>query len=988
MDGIKVLKEKYIPLIKEYMERACRYTYNHYIEFYNDSIVESKLGNDEYSDYMKAGATKDALITIEYFVKTRDTNQNIYISDKNPKGIMTAEFTIPIPIHGLFIIDGKVRAPLNYIDNARVCVRYGDNSLAINPNLSLYFDRNVISYPDPTDENPYNRKEQLIDDIHLIPHEYLVIPEEQGRRLYLQYSNLTKIPKELTKELYEQLRNRPNLNRDDIAFKQVISVYDALYYHLTHYATRATINSKSSHQFNKHLRYYPSGLQTAIRQFFKGQSDYLTGITHMTNVNPATYKTLANKLILEKYSNGGSGIIRPTDYNESLSILVDPSMTPDSQNVNRVNELNSTVDYDGFTTKIKVFNFKTKDFEKLELLTYLTTPILSSIDINWKTKEVRKLRNADDHYLLRFRNDRGISFYSDKLVFQDQPIIYADTPADDRLSVSTRMIPNVNFSDSVRISMGARMLNQAIEIAHPEEPLVGTGHKDFKDSSLFIKCPISGTITDITDSEIVIERIKEDGNKEYNHVRIPENLNAQYSIDVSFKINAKIGDRVEQGKTLIQPLGIKDDGTPILGANAFVAFANYKGWTYEDGAVISESFARKLTHTYILDVEHFIYDFDTLNGIVPLGTQVVSKDELLSVTRKKSPSAQVKGIIDIFAPEDSDLVMDYPANCVVPNNVYEAYVVDVNYTTGGAENQKAQKLLDDYRRGTRRVTLPFDYHYNRLEKETGDNNEKWAMKVTVRLVVRSKAIIGDKISNRYGSKGVITHIIPDNEMWRTKDGKVIDCILNPFAVISRKNVPQTMEASMTMLAEKVWNDMIKDRLDDIKHVRKTLERFRFDSYLDLKDGELIQKLTNDQKLYYITGCYGTITPAEIANMMKEVGLGDGRIDLYKADGKKLRQPVLCGYQYMIKLMFVASYMNKVTSDAYDMDESMVLGMGAEKDQGQSVEEMIFWGLQSHGALKAIDEFRSNAGRNSEFWLRAHCLAAGIDLSIQAEKDPE
>jgi hypothetical protein len=197
-----------------------------------------------------------------------------------------------------------------------------------------------------------------------------------------------------------------------------------------------------------------------------------------------------------------------------------------------------------------------------------------------------------------------------------------------------------------------------------------------------------------------------------------------------------------------------------------------------------------------------------------------------------------------------------------------------------------------------------------------------------------------------------------------------------------------MEAGMTLLAERVWNRWIKNHLDNPKVIREHLKHYRFDSYLELSDAELIAKLSKDQKLYYITGCYGSITPAEVAQLLKDADLGDGRIDLYKANGQKLRQPVVCGYQYMIKLMFLVSHMNKVTSDAFDMDESMVLGMGAEKDSGQSIEEMIFWGLQSHGALKAIDEFRSNAGRNSEFWLRAHCLAAGIDLSIQAEPDPD
>jgi len=987
MNGLNIIETKFVPIIKEYMERASKYAYNHYIDIKKTEVIESHFQNDEYADYMKAGLTKDAKVRITYQVKTRDTDQNIYVSEKNPEGNLYAEIVFPIPIHGLFIIDGKVRAPLNYVDNARECIRFGENSLMINPNLQLYFDRNVVAYPDPTEDNPYNKKEVSIGELHLVPHEYLVISPDQGKRLFIQYSELSEIPKVLDEKVFETLRMKPLLPRDHIAFKQIISVYDALYYHLTQPSTRYTINSKASSQFNKYLKYYSSGLQTAIRQYFKGQSDYLNGISNMSNTNPATYKTLSNKLILEKYSRGATGVIRPTDYNESLSILVDPSMTPDSQNVNRVNEMNKTVDYDGFTTRIQVIDLKEKVTTKLELLDYLTTPIVSSLDIDQKTKTLRKLKGPEDYYTIRYRSNRNLKVGQSEINSKTYDLRYADTPADDRLSISTRMIPNINFSDSVRISMGARMLNQAIEIAHGEEPIVGTGHKDFKDLSLFVNSPDNGVVKEVRQNEIIIEKPDGDKMKEIE-IKIPENLHAQYNIGVSFKINVKPGDQVESGQNLIRPLGVKEDGSPILGTNAFVAFANYYGNTFEDGVVISESFARKLTHTFILDVEHFIYDFDILNGIIPVGTQVKSKDELISMDRKKSPSAQVKGIIDIFAPEDSDLVMDYPSPCLVPNNVYEAYVVDVNYQVGGAENIKAGKLLSDYVKGIRKVNLPFDYHYNRLEKESDSSDEKWAYKVVVRLVVRAKAVIGDKITNRYGSKGVITKILPDSEMWRTKEGKIFDAIMNPFATVARKNIPQTMEAGMTLVAQTLWEKRLKSQLHDIKYIREQLKSFRFDHYLDMTDKELIETLTKDQKLYYITGCYGSITPADISRFLEDLDLGDGSIEVYKADGTKLRHKVVCGYQYMVKLMFLVSQMNKVTSDAFDMDDSMVLGMGAEKDSGQSLEEMIFWGLQSHGALKAIDEFRSNAGRTSEFWLRAHCLAAGIDLSIQAEEDPK
>lgn len=221
-------------------------------------------------------------------------------------------------------------------------------------------------------------------------------------------------------------------------------------------------------------------------------------------------------------------------------------------------------------------------------------------------------------------------------------------------------------------------------------------------------------------------------------------------------------------------------------------------------------------------------------------------------------------------------------------------------------------------------------------------------------------------------------------MWRTESGRIFDCILNPFAVMSRKNVSQTMEASLTLIAEKVYN-MIQSEgyYDKPAKLRSLLKKYKFDDYLDIaSDADLIEKLKKDGRLYYVVGCYGRISPKEIAVMLDELDLSDGKLTVYKSDGKPLRGKVVSGYQYMMKLQFLVTYSNKVTSDDFETD-SMVLGYGAEKDSGQSLEEMIFWALQSHGASKAINTFRETSGRLSELWLKAHILTAGLDLS---EKD--
>lgn len=970
IDGLAVIQKKFVPLIKEYMINASVNAYDHYIKIINTEVIESKLGNDEYADYIAAEATKDAMVRITYQVLTRDKNQPIH-TEEFKDGKLTAEFLIPITLHNLFIIDGKVRAPLNYVDNTTECTRYGAERLAINCYLTIDFEKNTIGYA--SDGTYYNMTYVPFDSIHKVPEELLTLSDTEGKRLYVQYP-LEFIPKKMTRDLLEILRTPPVESRDHITRKKLISVYDALYIHLTGRETRKVLMMKTRSRFNKLKKYYESTLNSSIRSFFKGQSEYLTGLQNESNTNPATYDTLSNKVILEKYSQGcPAGAISPTDYNESLSLIVDPSMTPDSQNVNRINEMNKAVTYDGFETYIDVIQISTGLPERLELLDYLCNKILMSTNYDYKLNKL-KTWNPEDEVWYRFKGN----FHSIRAKDVTQNMFkYVDTHSDNRLSRSSRMIPNMSYSDSVRTSMGSRMGNQSIAITTAELPTVSTGHNDYKDLSLFVRNGAEGGVITEIDDDIVV---KLDSGKVVKY-RIPDNMQATYNINVSFDINKKVGDRVEPNETLIRPLGVSDDGAPLLGYNAFVAFANYNGYTYEDGAVVSQSLANKMTHTYILDIETKIYDSDTLGGITALGTHLKAKDLIAKLARKKSASAQVRQITDIFFPEE-DQKLEFDVDITCPNNVYEGYLVDFNYSKGGQSNPEAEKICAEYmKHKPRRVTLPFEYHYNHIKDGSNELKENYALKVKFRIVVRAALQVGDKLSNRYGSKGVVTLIVPDKDMWRTKDGRIIDCILNPFAVMSRKNVAQTMEASLTLIAEKVYQKIIDDNyLESPTRLRELLKTFKFDDYLDIgKDSDLIDKIKKDKKLYYIVGCYGRISPKEIADMLDALDLSDGKITIYKPDGKPLRGKVVCGYQYMMKLQFLVTYSNKVTSDDFDTD-SMVLGYGAEKDNGQSLEEMIFWALQSHGASKAINTFRETSGRVSELWLKAHILTAGLDLS--------
>lgn len=976
MDGIQVVKDKFVPLIREFVEQAAATSYDYYINILSTEVIESKLGSDDFSEYIRAEETKDCEVVVTYEVRNKSDNKLLW---EDNGGKLESRVRIPIPLHNFFIISGKVRAPLNYMEDVQVCKRY-DDRLVFDWDRVVEYSTNSIRIKTYDEDGKYTETTYTFDDLHKAPADSLKLTEEMGKRLFVQHDQLNYIPKVIDKKLLEILRTPSKTGRSHITKKKIVSTYDALYIYLTNKSYEGeywSIVRASRNRFNRLKKFYEATLNTSIMSYFKGKNnDYMTGLSNETNINPATHETMSNKLILEKYSHGKpDGAIAPTDYNESLALIVDPSMTPDSMNINRVNEMNSSVRYDGFDTYIKVINIHTGRPTELTLLDYLCTPILTSQFYDYKANKVKLDASSDGKVHYRFK---GEYVSKSRKEIDDKFFKYVDTPSDDRLSKSTRNVPNTNYSDSVRVSMGARMSNQSITVASCELPMVTTGHKDHANSTLMIRHKGEpGVVTGIT-NEIVI---RDDSGKDYRY-KIPENLGAQYNINTSFDIEVAVGDKVRDGQLLIKPMGITKDGAAMLGMNAFVAFASYKGYTYEDGAVVSQSFANKLTHTYILDVEANIYDTDTVSGFVQLGTQVKAGEILGRLKRQKSASRQVRQITDIFFKED-DQKLDFDVDIRCPNNVYEGYVVDFTYNKGGGINTAAEEVVDNfYMHRSTNVTLPFKYHYNKLVRPKDEPDEKYAIKVTYRIVVRAALQVGDKISNMYGSKGVVTLILPDNEMWRTKDGKIIDCILNPFAVISRKNTSQTMEAGLGLISYTVLNQINERKLlEKPVELRKILKKYKFDDYLELSDSQIVDKIKTDGKLIYTVGCYGRISPKEIADMLDSLGLDDGKLELFKPDGKPLRGKVVCGYQYMMKLQFLVTYSNKVTSDDFDT-QAMVLGYGGTREDGQSLEEMIFWALQSHGASKAIDKFR-DASKNSEYWLRSHIITAGLDL-IEAD----
>ena len=480
-------------------------------------------------------------------------------------------------------------------------------------------------------------------------------------------------------------------------------------------------------------------------------------------------------------------------------------------------------------------------------------------------------------------------------------ISYMDISPRQIVSVATSLIPFLEHDDANRALMGSNMQRQAVPLLFPESPLVGTGMEEISayDSGVCIVTDYAGEVENVTSKEI---HVKRENSKEVDIYKLLKYKRTNQDTCFNQRPIVEIGNKVKAGEAIAD--GPSVEASEIaLGRNVLVAYMPWNGYNFEDAIIISEKLVKEDVFTsihikeFMVEVretklgpekitrdipnisEAFLHNLDE-EGIVHIGANVKSGDILVGKVTPKSEtdtSPEYRLLNSIFGEKAKD-VKD--TSLKLPHGV-EGTVIDIQ--------RQRRDNSDELNPGVEEI-------------------------VKVYIATKRKIKVGDKMAGRHGNKGVISVVLPEEDMPYMDDGTPIDIILNPLGVPSRMNIGQIMEAQLGWAAK----------------------------VLGVK---------------FATGVFESATTEEISEALKKAKLPENsKVTLYDGrSGEPFINPVTVGYNYMLKLAhLVDDKMHARSTGPYSLVTQQPLG-GKAQFGGQRLGEMEVWALEAYGAAHTLQE---------------------------------
>lgn len=908
----------------------------------------------------------------------------------NPERKITQELYIPRMINNIFIIEGTPRVPTQTLDNDWICRIYKDR-VVINDYLFFPYAYNQSGVLEYQAETYDAMDEPLAFSMYMdweTPEikQYLGLSDVERKKLQVKLDR-DFIPEYIDKNLLEDLiALGPDMLKDSIVDKRITTTESDLINSLYKRLIRKNIITSIAKKFFQYESVYLKDIQNAIDRYFKVADDQTIDIP--ATVNPLVYDSLRYKITIPKH----------IAYNESMSDLIDAVNTPENNNVNRLNELNVCTELRDGVIYIKCYTIKGEKVT-IPYLDYITTPVLSNQDYNYDESKVIKR----PEYLIKLR----LKTIKVTDLNQFKELLVEPRP-DEKLSVTTRRIPMINVSDTVRIAMGSSMSKQAIEVEGSEPALVVSGNddSDVVDSALITRYQGRDAVVEkIVGNRIFIK--DETGSITYFEVSQPT-VGANDSV-ISFEMKVKEGQKLTNDDIIIMPKILMNNSYE-LGVNARAFYMNYLGYSHEDGIIISESFAKKLTSYSIIEQSIHIKWKDIVLYLRPKGSKVVSGDILVAseVPLKGKSNTNInyqhsKGMLSGvgFTKNSNSLT--------VPNNVELGYVVDVRIeettdqdykTSSQVTREKIDQFLKDKVISSDWDNLPEKYKSLRCtETEIFDND---SFVITYKIIKVRPAIIGSKLCNRYGSKGEVSLILPDSLMPRLDEdgngnGTPADILLNPPAIIARKNPSQLYEALMTKVIHVVYNKVrsliAANNVEEAKQFTTTYYGTAFTKISDEEFLEIVKKGPTGFRMS--VGSFLRIKYETLIQWAKDLGitekqevycpdiiLSDGpdglkaydpeQVNIDKIPNAKyhelgfLEQPIITGDTYIMKLFHSADYVGKVTPNTIESDEPYMKRGVYRNGGGQKIGEMEHWALLAYGTEGFVRDNKESITSQYEF----------------------
>ena len=535
--------------------------------------------------------------------------------------------------------------------------------------------------------------------------------------------------------------------------------------------------------------------------------------------------------------------------------------------------------------------------------------------------------------LCRTRDANGVFGEPDEV--DPMNVQYMDVSPRQMTSVATSLIPFLEHDDANRALMGSNMQRQAVPLLRPNAPLVGTGieHRIAVDSGEILVTQNAGVVDYVDGQTIIVER--EDG--EYDEYLVPKFQRSNQSGCMNHKPIVKKGDRVEVGDVLAD--GPSCDGAELsLGQNLMVAYMPWEGFNYEDAIIISE---RVVAEDLLTSIHISEYEIDARD--TKLGPEEITR-EIPNISEDMISDLDADGIIRIGAE-------------VNPGDVLVGKVSPKGETELTAEERLLRAIFGEKAREVRDTSLKVPHgaggrviNVVRSSRLDGDELAPGVNEL-VRVFVAQKRKIqqGDKLSGRHGNKGVISRILPVEDMPYLADGTPIDVILNPLGVPSRMNVGQLLECHLGWAAKWGWSDA--EETDEVVAGPMHVATPVFDGATEKEISDVIEK-ANRNLVNMHKEKYGDLARLEFVPQLSRTGktwLYDGRT------GEKFREPITVGQSYILKLgHLVDDKIHARSTGPYSLITQQPLG-GKAQFGGQRFGEMEVWALYSYGASNVLQE---------------------------------